>query len=492
MSRRLHPISVPYRAVATVSRLIWVLVIVSLGSASAGLPRELVVGFVVGGLALALGYQALYYRRFEYDLTDTTLEIRSGVLGRRAREIPYHRIQNVDISRNVVQRALGIAAVDVETAGGGETEASLRYVTDDEASRLQRELGRRGRADPDAEAVEREGTPLFELEPRELVLLGLTSLDLRFVSVLFVAVTVVAPGLADQLEPVPGSALVAAPFALLGLYLAAAAAGGVASMTNYYGFRLRRVGDELRYERGLLQRFSGTVPLEKVQRLTVEANVLARSAGYATLTVATAGYAPDDADRSAAVPIAERERVLSLARSVEPFDEVTFERPPKRARTRYAVRYVLVLAVLAGLLYAVVRFTRLQFWWYLPLVLLPLVPVGAHLKWRHRGYALLDDHFVARNGFWVESLSVVPYYRVQNAISSATVFQRRRDLATLTVDTAGSSGLTGSQPRAVDLDAERAAELRETVADDLQGALAEHRDGRRPVGDRSERSHLPG
>jgi putative membrane protein len=74
---------------------------------------------------------------------------------------------------------------------------------------------------------------------------------------------------------------------------------------------------------------------------------------------------------------------------------------------------------------------------------------------------------------------VVPYYRVQTVVDSRTVFQRRRRLATLVVDTAGSSGLTGRQPRALDIDEARAADLRETVADRLQEALADRRSERR-------------
>ncbi|PSQ33860.1 hypothetical protein BRD05_07850, partial [Halobacteriales archaeon QS_9_70_65] len=51
--------------------------------------------------------------------------------------------------------------------------------------------------------------------------------------------------------------------------------------------------------------------------------------------------------------------------------------------------------------------------------------------------------------------------------------------ATLVVDTAGSSGLTGGQPRALDIDADRAAELRETVADRLQESLDRRQEKRR-------------
>ncbi|MFB6172811.1 MAG: PH domain-containing protein [Haloarculaceae archaeon] len=483
---RLHVLSVPLRAAESLLRLAWVLVLATIGSASAGLQVPLVVAIVGGGLVLALAYQALYYRRFEYGLTGDTFDVRSGVLSRRVREIPFRRVQNVDVSRNAVQRALGVAELRVETAGGGETEAVLRYVAIDEARRLQNELGRRGR-DEGGETDERgepEPAALFSLSPHELVVLGFTALDLRFVSVLFVGITVVAPGLAARLEPAPGTAIVAAPLLLAGVYLVAAAVSGVVSMTNYYGFRLSRVGDELRYERGLVQHFAGTIPQAKVQTLTVRSNVLARALGYASLAVETAGYAPGDADRSTVVPIARRPRVLALTRSIEAFEDVafddaTFERPPPRARTRYAARYAVALAVLVALAVAVDRATPFRLAWYLPLVLLPVVPVAAHVKWRHRGYALLDDHVLTRNGFWIETITVVPYYRVQTVVSSATAFQRRRDLATLTVDTAGSRRLTGGQPSAADLDADRAADLRETVAARLQDALAVRRTARR-------------
>lgn len=481
---RLHPLSIPYRAAHTVARLAWVLVLASVGSASAGVPPRVVALVVVAGLALALGYQVLYYRRFAYHLGEETIDIRSGVLSRRHREIPYRRVQNVDVGRNAVQRGLGIAEVRVETAGGGETEVVLRFVGDAAARRIREEIGRRTAEEGDLEAAA-EPAPLFAISRRELALLGAVSLDLRFASGLFVVVSLVSPSLAGRLVPsLREAAIVAAPLALLGVYAVAAVASGAVAVANYYGFRLRRVGDELRYERGLVQRYSGTIPLEKVQTLTVEANLLARALGYARLVVETAGYGPDDGRRAAAVPIAGRERVQVLARRIEPFGELDFERPPGRARTRYAIRYALGLVgiALGGLL--VDRTTSLALAWYLPLVALPLAPVAAHCKWRHRGYLLAPDHVVTRNGFWVETVQIVPYHRVQTVTTAATAFQRRRRLATLAVDTAGSRSRGAGQPRAVDFDAAVAADGREAIAARLQASLRE-RGGRPRLLDRS-------
>jgi len=171
------------------------------------------------------------------------------------------------------------------------------------------------------------------------------------------------------------------------------------------------------------------------------------------------------------VPLAERDRVERLLRSIEdaPLDQ--FERPPKRARERYAVRYSLVVLALTVLFYLVSTAVDFLAYWYLPLLGLLLVPVAAHLKWKHRGYHLGEDHVVTRNGFWSRTTKVVPYHRVQTTVSSETIFQRRRDLGTVVVDTAGSRSITGDDPKAVDVDIETVDHVREEVPDRLYEAL---------------------
>jgi putative membrane protein len=478
---KLNPLSIPYRAGESVVRLAWVLVFLAVGSTgvsgASGLGALVAAYFVV-----MLGYQLVYYQRFEYELTDDTLDIASGVVSRRNREIPVRRVQNVDISRNVVQRALGIAQINLETAGGSSTEASLKYVSVEEAERLQSAIGRLKRGEAgDAEGAA-AGAPtrreLFAVTPKELTLLGIVGIDLRLLSFVTVLLPVVAPSLRDRFaDPLVGLA-VTAPRAAAAVVAVTAAISGLLAVTNYYGFRLSRGDEELHYEHGLLQRFSGTIPVEKVQTLTLSENFIARRLGYASLAVETAGYAPGDSGSQSAVPLAERDRVFALARSIEAFDDAAFERPPGRARERYAVRYGAVALAVVAVAFAVDRYTGLTFAWYVTVGLLAVAPVAAHLKWLNLGYDVQSEYVVLREGFWNRTITVVPYYRVQTVLDSQTVFQRRRGLATLVVDTAGSSGLTSRQPRALDVDEATAASLREEVADRLQGALLERRETR--------------
>jgi putative membrane protein len=498
---KLHPLSLPFRALPRGVQLgsFGFFIVTVTTTTVAAVPDwfALTVAATIGGFLAGVGYEVLYYRRFEYELTTDTLDIGSGVLSRREREIPIRRVQNVDISRGIVQRALSIAAVGIETAGGGETEADLRYVSYEEAKRLQHDIRRRKRgasdepidADEDDEA---QAELLFELTPRNLVVLGLVAPDLRaLLPVLLFAVPTLGISIPRLLTE--SGVFGVGP---RGAALAIVSWIGTAAVTaaRYYDFRLARFDDELRYERGLLSRYEGSIPIDKIQQIDVRENVLMRWLGYGSLAVETAGYTPGEGPSGgseAAIPLAERERVLAFARSIDgfDFDDPEFSRPPRRARRRYGVRYALVIAVITAVLYAMHAglatvvlgrplgggWNTLFDYWYVPLAGLVAVPLAAHYKWRSRGYDVGSIHVLTRNGFWRRTIAVVPAYRVQTVIQTATPFQRWRSLANVAIDTAGSLSVTDRGARAVDFDASEVTVLRETVRQRLDESLAVRR-----------------
>ena len=480
---KLAPQSIPYRAFQRVLGIVILLFFL----ASANEWGILVGGAVAVAVVLvSVGYEVAYYRRFEYELTEDTLDISSGVISRREREIPYRRIQNVDVSRSVIQRAIGVAAVDLETAGGSSTEGSIRFVTPEEATRLQREVQRRKSAASTSAETDEDGDPvgpteesLFAISPRELALVGALSFDGRLIGLLAFLGSGSFPVLSGFLPDASAAVLTAFAIVAIGvLFLVSWVIGAGLAFSNYYGFRLSRAGDELRYERGLFRRYSGSIPTEKVQTLTISDNPAKRLLGYASLSIETAGYAPGqggDYGSQAAVPIASTGRVYELAREVEPFGTPEFSRPPKRIRWRYVFRYTMVLGVLTGMAFAVDWYVTPEIPWYALLALLVVVPPAAHLKWKHRGYWLGEDHLLTRNGFWSREVKAVPYYRIQNVIDSRTVFQRRWNVATIVADTAGTGSLVGSDAAAIDFDTEEAVTLRDELRTRLGGALADRR-----------------
>jgi len=496
---RLHPLSVPVRAGSRTIGFAWAFLVggVAISRGDPVLTGGAVVAAVVAVVAV-VGYEFAYYRRFEYELTEDSLDIASGVFSRREREIPLRRVQNVDVTRSLVARLLGLAEVDVETAGGGSTEANLRFVSREEAGRLQEEVReRRAAREPGRESRKRPGDEsaaaaaadelaenevpadeaaraprgergelLFELSDRDLLLYGLLSFDPRLLSGVVAFATFVVPSLGQRVDvPNLGLAVLAAGVLVLavGVWLVSA----VLRVVQFYGFRLRRVGDDLRYERGLFERKDGTIPLSKLQTVSVEENVLMRRYGFASLAVETAGYAPGQSPSGgseAAVPLASREEVFALARDVEPFGDYELERPPERARKRYVRRYALAGVAVVAAAFLASRYVA-AFPWYVLAALVPLAVPAARRAHATRGVDVDDDYVVTQKGWWRRRTAVVPNHRVQTVIGRQTVFQQRWGLTSVVVDTAGSRSFSGSGAVAVDRDAGAADALTERVVD---------------------------
>jgi len=515
---KLHPLSIPYRTFSQFSRIVFFVVIGTVGGSGAvGGPGSIFFVLFVAVVALAaiLGWQTAYYRRFEYEITPDTFDIRSGVISRRNREIPLGRIQNVDVSQNVVHRILKIASVNIETAGGSVSEATLNYVGEEKARRIRKEVRERKKrlseGEKTAEGVEPspmvlaetgasvgnlrlsdgyedeeyEPESLYEISGHELLLMSTFSIDFRLVAFAFFLLSFLPP---EQFEALEGLTSVVdfsvLPFVVLGLLVVVVlwVIGFATTFSRYYGFGLSRVDDTLGYERGLFNRYSGSIPVDKIQTFTVGENVLKRRFDYSTLSVDTAGYSPSqarDQGSEVAVPFAKYDRVIALAEEIEGIEVPEFERPPKRARRRYAFRYTLlvvaVLAVLFALTYLGVReFSQLTLV-AVAVVGFALSPVAAHLKWRNRGYYLGDEYVATRNGFWNRTTVILPYYRVQNVIESSTVLQRRWGIATVTIDTASTSTFGGNEAKAVDIGFEDAERVREGARERLQESLVRRR-----------------
>lgn len=477
--------SIPYRTAESV-RAVVVLVALAVVTSAVAVRRPVglaVLGaFVIVAAGVAAAWQAACVRRVEYDASGDAFEVRRGVFSRRRREIPVDRLQHVDVARNAVHRLLGIAEVRLTAAGADETEVRLRFVTEEEASRLRDRLRSRPRATDElaadapqsgseTETTDRcrdspDGDPLFSLSARELGLLACLSIDLRLASLFSLGLAAVAPSLADRLL-LPEPAVVRGPLAVAAVYVAATVGGGLVAVVAHHGFRLSRDGDDLRYACGLATRRTGTVPLSSVQSVTRSSNPLWRLAGYARVRVATAGGSRvEPGDSALTVPIVGADRARDLVARIAPGAGAVagsgIEHPPKRARRRYAVRYLLALVPAAAVLVGVgSRQPSLAPLRYLGVALPALAPVAGHCAWRSRGYALTPSHVVVREGFWRRRTTVVPRDRVQAVIHAQSPFQRRRGLASVRVATAGD---VARDPCATDLDADDAARLREAVS----------------------------
>lgn len=467
---RLHPISIPYRAMEGGSKTAAVIAaFIALIAPFTSITNPLQMMFLaaVPGYVASASWQTIYYTRYRYSLTDDTLAIHSGVLSKRNVKIPVRRIQNVDVRQGALQRLLGVAEVRVETAGDTD-DVSLRLLGNERAQELRRRVRELDAGTEDA--------TVFRLKPHELGLLSLFNVDFRLAAAAVSVFTLLPLIGVDTTAVLKGLITLSTPSligtAAVGLVLLVWVTGAAKRFAKYSGYTLVISGDSLEYSHGLFRRYEGSIPLQKIQTVTVEETLPKRVLRLASMSAETAGYGPQRADENVVIPLAGRGRVAAVAARLKGYDEARFRHPPVRARRRYAFRYVGATLILTTGLWGAHQFTGFfaeSFAWYVPLAYVPIALVAAHLKWRSQGYHLGDSHVVTRSGFWRRRTKVVPYERVQNIIRRRSPFQRRWSLASVTIDTAGSYD---DAARALDVNHGTADELLERLNLELQSSLA--------------------
>ena len=134
----------------------------------------------VGALVLV---SVLQYFTYRYRVGRDGITIRSGLLQRSQREIPFARIHNVGLHQSLLHRLFGVAEVRLESAGGQKPEAHMRVLGIDDALALERLVRHHGAEAADAAAVDAggngqvdsDGRTLLALTTAEIVRLGLVS-----------------------------------------------------------------------------------------------------------------------------------------------------------------------------------------------------------------------------------------------------------------------------------------------------------------------------
>lgn len=479
--RRLHPLSILFSlaALARTFALPGIVLLVTAGSVGWGWELWMIPVVVPAALLALSRYLTLRYRFEAHEMV-----IRSGLLFRNERHVPYDRVQNLDAVQNLAHRLLQVVEVRVETGGGQEPEAKLSVLSLAAFEEMRgRVLGERARAAaaaagpaaegaPPAVAAAPEGKVLLELPLREQLLCGL--IDGRGGVILAAGFGLLWElGLMDRLmggwlgEEFTGRQffrrLFAAFFgdgglALLQVAQAAAVAAallGVLRATSLvwavlrlHGFRLTRAGDDLRLEAGLLTRISATIPLRRIQTLTIRESPLHRLFGRVSVRVETAGGGGGEeegrdagatAQREWLAPLLRRERLSALLGELLPdLDPATLAAPGWQTVHPRALRR----EIKGWLVVTLLALPALAVGWWGPLVLLPLLLAwawaGARGTVARLGWAVSDGAVLFRSGWLWQKTSIVRFAKIQAVALHESPFDRRAAMARVRVDTAGA------------------------------------------------------
>ena len=476
--RYLHPLSVIFSLTDLIKQNIIPAVLGIFGAANGDL---VYVGLALLFFVPTFIFALIRYFTIRYRISDGELVVQEGLFFRRVRTVPVERIQNIDMVQGVLHRMLNLAEVRVETASGTKPEAVLKVLSLDEMARLregvqihkQTSLAAGGDAGHGGAlplgganelvngAVE---TPTSELllkipvswlakagfaSNRGFVLVGLM---LGF----YFQFAQGNPGEMDAGDfgdwnfiPDDGSPMmkagVIAGGLLVGLLLLRLLGVGW-YILRFFGYELRQSGDDFKISCGLLTKVSATVPRKRIQFISVHRGLIMRWMKLASVRIETAGGAADNSENATTtvsrrwfIPVLPESSVADMIAELRPgidlnMDGYQWIPLAKRAQSRFiriacVVSCVIVVAVF------------LTLGWKLAIAALIAFPVlifYAIRKSQSVKYARTDFGVVYRSGVLAKKTSFSFFEKIQAASWRQTPFDRRWQMATLSVDTAAA------------------------------------------------------
>ncbi len=467
---RLHPLSILFNLGSQVRAFLVPGILFLFGARSAGMGWDVWVIWLLIPYTL---FAVVRYLTFQYRYDDTELVIQSGLLFRNERHIPYARIQNIDAVQNVFHRAFRVVTVRLQTAAGSEPEASMSVLPIGDLAVMRQRVFARHVSEPlagETAAAPAPAEALLRLSPRELMLYGfIENRGLIVVSAAFgllweagildgmmdrvfgdeawgrgVARDTARAVFGDHVFPVRRVLTMLAAFA--GFLILVRLLSMVWAAIRLHDFTVTRSGDDLQTTYGLLTRVTATVPLRRVQAVTIREGPLHRLTSRVSVRVVTAGGAGAsgrNADGSGGVqrewlaPIVARDRLPDLLHEIAPgFDLAQVEWRDVHPRAfRREVKQWLFLAVLLGLPAALI-----VGWWDL-VVLAAFAAWGwfvarrqvAHLHWAVTGVAVL-----CRKGWLWRYVTLTPLAKIQAVTRYESPFDRRMHMGHVIVDAAGA------------------------------------------------------
>lgn len=307
---------------------------------------------VLGVVLIVLGFAWLSWFFHTYQINDSAVEMRKGILFRKHRRAPLDRIQSVNLQRPLIARIFGLTKIQVQT-GGSDGELALAYLSNSIAKDVRQQILRTaaivssGGSAASAAAVAGAPVPVEQETPQGIAdklegrAVEFVDTDIDFNDDNAVSLVKVSPGrlvgsivlsheamflyVAIVLVPILGATF--SWYILTGLIPLTLAFVGIliGRFNKGFNFTISQSGNGIRTGSGLTSTSTDTVPRNRIHAMDISQPIWWRPFGWWRIRLTTAGSSAASANNNnqgvlenVVLPVGKREDVLAVIGLIAP------------------------------------------------------------------------------------------------------------------------------------------------------------------------------
>ncbi len=434
----------------------WILLIIFIQRFSK-FSEETLLYFYIGTVVFLVFFLIrayLIYKNFLFKINDGQFVLKEGVLKKKNTSISFDRIQNINFKQNLIQQLINVYEVRIETAGSKDTEIAIKALTYEKAQALKMALSLVKKKVQQLELEEEQPRPLLKIGFNELFKVSLTENHLQNLLVFMALVFGVLQQLNDVFigigendvlgnyadvnpKDIFNSMLVFVVFTLI-LIVIGVLSSFVKVLLFHFNLTLFIKDKSFEITQGLLTKKSIILSKGKVQSITISTNPIKKKLGisFVTFKQAASGKVKKQQHKLIRIigcKIAQINTIKDLLYVNRSVDRETRYIPDNYYVLRMYFRSVIGISILNCIILFLIKDTT---WLWANLLVIPVALVLIHLKYQKAFYQFNNELLLVGKGRVETHVVYLPFFKVQNIKIKQTIFQKRRKVVNLVLQTA--------------------------------------------------------
>ncbi|MFN2260959.1 MAG: PH domain-containing protein [Psychroflexus sp.] len=432
--------------------------------------------YIYLGLALLFVIQFIYsylsYLKFQFSIQEDAFHLDHGVIKLSHVEIPFERIQNINLQQNLLQQVFNVVGFEIETAGEGTAEIKIKALENNFAKALKNKLieekkRAKNEITPEDENKEiyedssetapgetesEEKSLLFQLSFSRLLKVGVSSNFLKGLGLLFAFFAYVYNFIMDFLTNIYDidfdedfknripETLSFAVILIFGLFILGFLITVLMTILKYFNLKIVKNQQNYEVEYGLFKRVNKVIKKTKTQIFEIETNPLKKIFKINNIYVSQAAANQLTDKQKIGLVGVSKDNINTLFSSIFNLElpKQKFDRLQSQTRLifRYLYRNLIFLGVLSGLAYI------FYFNWLSVSAIIIIACILAYviqLKVKKSYIGINQDLICVGGGSIHTNTKFIEIHKLQSVYLKRNIFQQNNNHADLVLETASGT-----------------------------------------------------
>ncbi|WP_297092351.1 PH domain-containing protein [uncultured Draconibacterium sp.] len=442
------------QGIRSLARMFWAVLVVVILQNNLLQHKAIILPALAAIFILLVIHTLLYYLNFYFYVKDDEFVLKKGYLRKQVLSIPLERIQSINTKQNLLQQALDVVALEIDTAGTAGKELKIHALEAPYAKALSALLKTKTTEETEANTSEASATKpiesvILKLEPIDLLKIGISENHIRtaliilaFGSQLFNQVQEVFQEKADEysnefMNFVSNSGWALILFLILFFAVVSFLFSLVKTVYKYYDFRLVKSEQAYQIMAGLVNKRNVLVPHAKIQEFSWATNPIKKYFGIYHIAFKQAVSMQNRKNQLVDAPGCLQTQLDLLKNDLFGPDELDAQH-----RFFSHIHYFRVGWFFSGILPVIGAAPFLfSFWFFWVSAVLWLAVSGfyCYLLFRKRYFQISTTQIRVSSGAVGQKWNQMELFKVQAVRFKQSFFQKRRSLASLEIMNAAGS-----------------------------------------------------